>query len=76
MTWTSPAAKHRDLERDWMKLRGRFRTIGNLTHRYAGWFPDVDRTEMPSNQFASADEMQRAGWRMDNRRDADGRLIS
>lgn len=75
MTWQSPTAKHRDLERDWQELRGRAFSLANLTGRFYAWFPDVVWTEMPSNQFASADEMRTAGWAMDQRRDQQGRLV-
>jgi hypothetical protein len=67
-------AERRALEAEWQRLRGRPFNAAGLTHRFDGWFPDVDWKEVPSNQFASADEMASAGWAMDYRRDANGRL--
>jgi hypothetical protein len=69
-------AERRRIEDEWERLRGRPFNASNLTHRFGGWFPDVDRSEMPSNQFlVSADDMKAAGWAMDHRRDDDGRLV-
>jgi hypothetical protein len=67
--------ERRRIEAEWERLRGRPFNAAGLTHRFGGWFPDVDWKEMPSNQFlVSADEMRAAGWAMDYRRDDDGRL--
>jgi hypothetical protein len=68
-------AERRSLDAEWKRLRGRPFNADNLTHRFSGWFSDVDWKEVPSNQFASADEMRAAGWEMDFRRDDDGRLV-
>jgi hypothetical protein len=69
-------AEHRAIQEEWQRLRGRPFNTSNLTHRFGGWFPDVDRREMPSNQFlVSADEMKAAGWAMNHGRDEQGRLV-
>jgi hypothetical protein len=68
-------AERRALEAEWKRLRGRPFNVTNLTHRFDGWFLDVDWKEVPSNQFVSADEMKAAGWAMDHRRDEQGRLM-
>jgi hypothetical protein len=69
-------AERSTLAAEWKRLRGRAFNATGLTHRFGGWFPDVERSEMPSNQFlVSADEMKAAGWHMSHERDEQGRLV-
>jgi hypothetical protein len=68
------AVERRTMEDEWERLSCRPFNTTNLTHRFDGWVHDLDWKEVPSNQFASADEMKAAGWAMDHGRDEQGRL--
>lgn len=74
MKWLTADADHRNVQADWMRLRGRkfniagFKVGASLLDERVNW------KRVPSNQFASADQMRAAGWSMDYRRDSDGRL--
>lgn len=60
MRWRKPSAAHSE----WMRQ-------AHLANEYV---MRVDWREMPSNQFASAEDMASALWKMPQERDAKGRL--